>query len=139
MRKYCCSHSQTTSTAVALYESTGLSALHRSMLCVGTMQSIAVRPFMLDSALSFVQPPSLEHRGQERGSQEHLLKDVHLGRRQKVTEVLQQLAKAQLDACTAASSVLTLLPNIIATQPPHAPKLSRNRILPIVTNFERPL
>ena len=28
----------------------------------GTMQSIAVRPFMLDSALSFVQPPSLEHR-----------------------------------------------------------------------------
>ena len=28
----------------------------------GTMQSIAVRPFMLDSALSFVLPPSLEHR-----------------------------------------------------------------------------
>ena len=49
-----------------------------------------------------------------------------------MTEVLQQLAKAQLDACTAASSVLTLLPNIIATQPPHAPGLSRNRILPIV-------
>ena len=27
-----------------------------------TLQSVAVRPFMLDSALSFVQPPSLEHR-----------------------------------------------------------------------------
>ncbi|CAL5220684.1 g2733 [Coccomyxa viridis] len=26
------------------------------------LQSLAVRPFMLDSALSFVQPPSLEHR-----------------------------------------------------------------------------
>ena len=26
------------------------------------MTSVAVRPFMLDSALTYVQPPSLEHR-----------------------------------------------------------------------------
>ena len=30
-----------------------------------TLQSMAVRPFMLDSALSFVQPPSLDHRVQK--------------------------------------------------------------------------
>lgn len=29
---------------------------------LGDVQSVAVRPFMLDSALSFVEPPSLEHR-----------------------------------------------------------------------------
>jgi hypothetical protein len=28
-------------------------------------QSVAVRPFLLDSALSFVQPPPLEHRVQK--------------------------------------------------------------------------
>ena len=103
------------------------------------MQSIAVRPFMLDSALSFVQPPSLEHRVKKEEAKSTFSRMFTWGGGKKVTEVLQQLAKAQLDACTAASSVLTLLPNIIATQPPHAPKLSRNRILPIVTNFERPL
>ena len=62
MRKCCCSHSQTTSTAVALYGSTGLFSTSSIDALCGTMQSIAVRPFMLDSALSFVQPPSLEHR-----------------------------------------------------------------------------